>query len=131
MWSVMMANAGENGNPGRVIAIVDDDAAVCDSVRTLLEAYGLEVRTYQSAAEFLRGHPEVDCLITDYLMPGLNGLDFMSELRKRGSQLPTIMVTASTDPTIDRRAAQLGIRQVLRKPLSNRALLGAIEEELG
>jgi CheY-like chemotaxis protein len=40
------------------------------------------------------------------------------------------MVTASSDPTIERRAAELGIRQVLRKPLSNRALLGAIEEEL-
>ena len=63
-------------------------------------------------------------------MPGLNGLDFMSELRKRGSQVPTIMITASIDPTIERRAAELGIRQVLRKPLSTRALLGAIEEEL-
>lgn len=125
-----MANANEDGNPCRVIAIVDDDAAVCDSARILLEAYGLEVQTYQSATEFLCGDPDVDCLIIDYLMPGLNGLDFMSELRQRGSQVPAIMVTASSDPTIERRAAELGIRQVLRKPLSNRALLGAIEEEL-
>ena len=126
----MMANAHKEVNPGRVIAIVDDDAAICDSARILLEAYGLEVQTYQSATEFLRGDPDVDCLIIDYLMPGLNGLDFMSELRKRGSEVPTIMITASIDPTIERRAAELGIRQVLRKPLSNRVLLEAIEEEL-
>jgi two-component system response regulator FixJ len=126
----MVANGREEVNPGRMIAIVDDDAAICDSARILLEAYGLQVQTYQSATEFLRGDPDIDCLIIDHLMPGLNGLDFMSELRKRGSQVPTIMITASIDPTIERRAAKLGIRQVLRKPLSTRALVGAIEEEL-
>jgi DNA-binding response OmpR family regulator len=63
-------------------------------------------------------------------MPGLNGLELVSELRKRGSTVPAIMITATTDPTVERRAAELGIKQVLKKPLSNQALLGAIRNEL-
>jgi two-component system, LuxR family, response regulator FixJ len=115
----------------RAVAVVDDDAAVCDSTRFLLETYDLEVQTYQSGAEFLRDAPAIACLIVDYHMPGLNGLELVSELRKRGSQLPTIiMITATTDPTVERRAAELGIKQVLKKPLSNQVLLGAIRGEL-
>jgi two-component system, LuxR family, response regulator FixJ len=115
---------------GRAVAIVDDDAAVCDSTRFLLEAYDFGVRTYQSGADFLDEDPDIACLIVDYQMPGLNGLDFVSELRRRGSDVPTIMITATTDPNVERRAADLGIRRVLKKPLSNQVLLGAIRDEL-
>ena len=116
---------------GRAVAIVDDDAAVCDSTRFLLEAYDFGVRTYQSGADFLDDDPDIACLIVDYQMPGLNGLDFVSELRKRGSMVPAIMITATADPTVERRAASLGIKRVLKKPLSNQVLLVAIREELG
>jgi two-component system, LuxR family, response regulator FixJ len=114
----------------RTTGVVDDDAAVCDSTRILLEANNLDVQTYLSGADFLRENPDVACMIVDYQMPGLNGLDFMSELRQRGSTLPAIMITATSDPTVDRRAAQFGITQVLRKPLSRQLLLGAIRKEL-
>ncbi len=114
----------------RMIAVVDDDAAVCDSVRILLEAYDLDVQTYLSGADFLRENPAVACVIVDYRMPGLNGLDFVSELRRRGSTVPAIMITATSDPAVERRATQLGIKQVLQKPLSNRVLLDAIRAEL-
>jgi two-component system response regulator FixJ len=114
----------------RTIAVVDDDAAVCDSTRFLLEANNLDAQTYLSGADFLRENPDVACVIVDYQMPGLNGLDFMSELRQRGSTLPAIMITATSDPTVDRRAAEFGITQILRKPLSSQALLGAIRKEL-
>ena len=86
--------------------------------------------TYQSGADFLMDDPDVACLIVDYLMPGLNGLEFVSELRKRGSQVPIIIITATTDPNVERRAAALGIKRVLKKPLSNRVLLEAVREEL-
>src|SRR5215469_13601845 len=98
----------------RTIAVVDDDAAVCDSTRFLLETHGLEVLSYESAAEFLRNSPAIACLIVDYQMPGLNGLEFVSELRTRGSRVPTIMITATADATVERRAAELGIKRVLQ-----------------
>jgi two-component system response regulator FixJ len=114
---------------GRVIVVIDDDAAVCDSTRVLLEVYDFEVLTYQSAAEFLKKIPEVSCLVVDYHMPGVNGLELVAELRKRGLSLPVIMITATEDATIERHAAELGVRSVLKKPLGN-ALIGAIDEAL-
>ena len=114
-----------------VIAIVDDDAAVCESTRFLLETYDFDVHTYQSGADFLRDNPVIACLIVDYHMPGLNGLEVVSELRKRGRDVPAIiMITAATDPSVERSAAELGIRQVLRKPLANQVLLNTLRDQL-
>lgn len=115
---------------GPVVAVIDDDAAVCESTRFLLETYDFEVRTYLSGADFLRDNPDIACLIVDYQLPGLNGLEFVSELRRRGSLVPAIMITATTDPAVERRAAELGIGGVLQKPLSNQMLLRAVCEKL-
>ena len=118
-------------SPARAIAIVDDDAAICDSTRFLLETYGFDVCTYQSGSEFLGDNPAIGWLIVDYQMPGLTGLDVVSELRKRGRAVPTIiMITATTDPIVERRAAELGILQVLKKPLSNQVLLNMLRSQL-
>src|SRR5712672_3634126 len=63
-------------NNRRVVALIDDDAAVCDSMRCLLEAYDLDVQTYQSGPDFLNEEePGIDCLIVDCYMPGLDGLE--------------------------------------------------------
>jgi FixJ family two-component response regulator len=116
---------------GVVIAIVDDDPAVCDSTRLLLETYGFTVCTYQSGADFLLSKLTFACLIVDYHMPGMNGLEFVSELRQRGNSTPTmIMITATTDATVERRAAELGIQQVLKKPLSSQVLVSSIRNQL-
>ena len=130
----MAETGGERGavrNPdGRVVAVVDDDAAVCESTRFLLESFGFEVSTYSNAADFTREDPEVACLIVDYWMPGLNGLELVSELKTRGRQVPTIIITATVDPEVERRAAELGIKHVLHKPPSAGALIHAVREEL-
>jgi len=116
---------------GDVIAVIDDDAAVCDSTRLLLETYDFDVHTYQSGVDFLRDNRTIACLIVDYHMPELNGLDLVAELRKRGRNVPTIiMITATTDPMVERRAAELGIRHVLKKPLANRVLLNTLRDQL-
>jgi two-component system, LuxR family, response regulator FixJ len=112
------------------IAVVDDDPAVCKSTRFVLETYDFDVHTYQSGADFLRDNPVIACLVIDYHMPGLNGLEVVSELRKRGHPVPTIiMITATTNPEVERHAAELGITQVLKKPLSNQVLLKAVHDE--
>ncbi len=130
MGGSAIKDGGDNSHY-RTIAVVDDDLAVCDSMRLLLEIYDFQVRTYQNAADFLGDDPDIVYLIVDYQMPGLNGLQFVSELRRRRREMPIIMITASSDPTVERRAAELGIRHVLKKPLSNRLLLGLIRAELG
>src|SRR5947207_14967144 len=85
------------------VALIDDDAAVCDSMRCLLEAYDLDVQTYQGGPDFLNEEePGIDCLIVDCYMPGLDGLELVSELRKRGSQVPIIMITATTNSAVQR-----------------------------
>jgi two-component system, LuxR family, response regulator FixJ len=100
------------------------------STRVLLEAYSFEVLTYLTGADFLRDNPDVVCVIVDYRMPGLDRLDFVAELRQRGSTVPAIMITATSFPELERRAAELGIQQVLQKPISGQVLLCAIREEL-
>jgi two-component system, LuxR family, response regulator FixJ len=114
----------------KVVAVVDDDAAVCDSTQILLEVHDFVVRIYQSGAAFLEAKPAILCLIVDYHMPVLNGLELVAELRKRGCSIPVIMMTATADTRIEKQAAQLGIRRVLRKPLGS-SLIAAVQEELG
>ena len=115
---------------GLMVAVIDDDAAVCESTRFLLETYDFEVRTYLNAADFLRDNPDIACLIVDYRLPGPTGLEVVSELRTRGSPVPAIMISATTDPAIERRAAELAIKRILQKPLSNQVLLRAVRAEL-
>ena len=63
---------------GCTIAIIDDDAAVCESTQFLLEIYDFEVLTYRSGVDFFVEDPDIACLIVDYQMPEMNGLEFLS-----------------------------------------------------
>jgi two-component system response regulator FixJ len=114
----------------RTVAVVDDDTAVCDATRFLLEAYNFDVLTFLNGADFLRENPDVACVIVDYRMPGMDGLDVIAELRQRGSTVPAIMITGTRFPALERRVAELGVQQVLQKPISDQMLLCAIREEL-
>ena len=73
-----------------LIAIVDDDASVCQGIRTLVRSFGFNAVAFSSAELFLQSEvvPETTCLITDLQMPGLNGLELQDELRSRGYQTP-------------------------------------------
>ena len=126
----MTRRDGEDDLYGKSIALVDDDEAVLDAIRGLLEFFDVDVRTYQSGTDFLRDSPKVACLIVDYNMPALNGFDVISELRKRGVKLPTIMITAVGDLTIERRAAEMGVKQVLAKPVKTPVLLAALRQAM-
>ena len=95
----------------QVIAVVDDDDAVRDSMAFLLLATGHKVSTYASANEFLAncdiGH--VAGLILDHHMPNVTGLELLSELRNKGWRSPVLLVTGSPSPDILERADRLKV----------------------
>jgi two-component system, LuxR family, response regulator FixJ len=118
------------GASTRRVAVVDDDAAVCNGLRFLLEAHGFSVRTYADGAEFLRDNSDIVCLVVDYLMPGLNGLEVSKRYRQAaGRDTPIILMTSASNGSIASSVAELGIAHVIQKPLGT-ALIEAVCQEL-
>lgn len=119
--------------PAEFTVVVDDDAAVRDSLGILLEAHGLQVRDFGSGAEFLRSdaHCSTACLVLDYHMPGMTGIEILEELQRRGLSYPTILITGLSDPTITRRALSAGVMTILEKPLPDDVLIDAVRIALG
>ena len=106
------------------VAVVDDDAAVLDSIRFLLQVAGRKVDVYPSAPAFLKdltGQPA--CLILDQHMPQMTGLELVARLRGKGMHVPVLLMTESLSIVISRCAAQFGIYEILEKPPDPDALL--------
>jgi two-component system response regulator FixJ len=113
-----------NDNPPGAVALVDDDPAVLDSLKFLLEVVGYRVSTYASAMAFLGdGASPPACLIIDQHMPGMTGLELAQKLRDDNSPIPILLITGSPSPAIVVRARQLGIVNVLEKPPEEADLL--------
>ena len=89
----------------QTVFIVDDDEAVRDSLRTLLEAAGYQVRSFGTGGEFLSAIPsEEGCSIIDVRMPGIGGLDVQERLKADGIALPVIVITGHGDVPLAVRA---------------------------
>lgn len=114
------------------VFIVDDDEAVRDSLKLLLESYGMDVEDYGSTAEFSRHYRSgaAACLILDQHLPGATGLDFLSSAEGTALALPVILLTGRADGAIRARAAQLGVSAFLEKPVAEDVLLAAIRRAL-
>ena len=113
---------------GAVVAVVDDDPAVRESLRFMLEAAGHGVEIYVSGSEFLAKAQtrRVACLVLDECMPLVTGLEVLACLRSRGAAVPVLIVTGAASPRLHRRAAELGATKVLEKPLSQDELLACV-----
>jgi len=113
----------------RVIAVVDDDEAVRDSLAFLLTVTGHKVAAYASAADFLDrcDLSQVAGLILDHHMPQKTGLELLATLREDGRTLPVLLVTGSPSPDIVARAGTLGVDQVLEKPVSDQWLMEFVD----
>lgn len=119
--------------PGdQAVHIVDDDPAVRDSLRELVEAVGLRAEQYASAEEFLRACDEavVGCLVLDIRMAGLSGLDLQQVLRDRRCDLPVIIITGHGDVPAATRAFKQGAIDFIQKPFEPTELLRHIREAL-
>lgn len=112
----------------RTIGIIDDDAAIRDSLRFLLGARGIDSECYASAAEFLR-NADVDQLgglLVDQNMPDMTGIELVELLRSRKVATPAIVLTGGSDPLLIARAKKAGVLAVLHKPVAGLELLGWI-----
>ncbi len=116
---------------GGLVYVVDDDEAVRDSTRWLLEANGFEVATFAGAEEFLAQLPDpepVACLLLDVRMPGMSGLELHEELARRGSTLPLIFVTGHGDVPMAVSRMKKGAYDFLEKPFSDAQLRHLVTE---
>jgi len=124
-----MSNDGVT--PGTVF-IVDDDAAVRDSLSVLMEVHGLDVEAFDSVAAFKRAYRAKNraCLVLDQHMPNVTGLDFLTSSEGRDLPIPVILVTAHSDKDIRTQARDAGVFAFLAKPVDSDALLTAVGDAI-
>ena len=113
-----------------LVCVIDDDADVLTSLQFLLETDGFDVRTFRSGPALLgsQARQDADCLIIDYRMDGLDGLELSRRLRELGITAPILLITGDPDETIASKATTAGVHQVLVRPHLGDNLLAAVRE---
>jgi len=112
-----------------IILIVDDDEAVRDSLRNMMESEGFEVRAFSNGHDLLSeaSLPAIGCLVVDYYMPAMNGLELVSSLRARGVSIPAILITGNPTKYVRDLAAAIAVL-VVEKPGLGSYLLDCVRE---
>jgi FixJ family two-component response regulator len=112
----------------RCVYIVDDDAAVRDSLSVLLESKGYAVRSFRSAPEFLTIAPSLllGCLIVDIRMPEMDGLELQQHLIDHSLDFPLIVITGHGDVPLAVRTMKAGAVDFIEKPFALEAILSSL-----
>ena len=115
-----------------LVAIIDDDQSVRESLPDLLQTVGYAAQAFASAEEFLSAGDQLrtSCLILDVAMPGMSGPELHRELQRRGRAIPVVFITAHTDETVRPRLLEQGAVDCLFKPFSETALLTALHSAI-
>ena len=115
-----------------LVAVVDDDESVRESLPDLLLEFGFAARAFASAEEFLASDclDQTRCLILDVAMPGMSGPDLQQELSRRRQEIPIVFITAHADASVRPRLLERGAVECLFKPFSEAALLDALRAAL-
>ena len=111
-----------------VVVIVDDDTALRSSLKFALELEGFAIQAYPDAESVLASASDAstaECMVVDYKLPGLNGLELLRELRARGITTPAILITTAPGIVLKDRAARAGVA-IVEKPLLGNALSESI-----
>jgi FixJ family two-component response regulator len=114
-----------------LIAIVDDDASVCEALESLLQSIGLRTASFTSARSFLDSpqFPNVSCVVLDVSMPNMDGLELQRHLAST-NPIPIIFITAHRDEKTRDRALRAGAISFLNKPFSDEALIASLHTAL-
>jgi FixJ family two-component response regulator len=115
-----------------LIAVVDDDQSVRESLPDLLRELGYEVRAFESAEAFLASGviKEARCLVLDIAMPGMSGPELHRRLKAAGQAIRIIFVTAGTDDAVRQQVLSDGAVECLSKPFSEAQLIAALNAAL-
>ena len=115
-----------------LVAVVDDDESVRESLPDLLRQFGFASRAFSSAEAFLASEVvgETNCLILDIAMPGMSGPGLQQELIHRRQTVPIVFITAHGDETLRAHLLAGGAVECLFKPFSETALLNALNAAL-
>jgi FixJ family two-component response regulator len=116
-----------------LVAVVDDDESVRESLPDLLRELGFESESFPSAEDFLAAlaTTQTACLILDVSMPGMSGPELQAELARRGARIPIIFITAHADDKVRPALIEQGAVECLLKPFTETALLDALHLALG
>ena len=115
-----------------LVSVVDDDESVRESLPDLLREFGFAAEAFSSAEAFLASDVvrETSCLLLDVAMPGMSGPELQQELIRRRRDIPIVFITAGGDESVRPRLLAEGAVECLFKPLSERALLDALNAAL-
>lgn len=115
--------------PKPVVAAVDDDRRVRESIQSVLESAGYEPVVFGSAEEFLQSGvlSRATCVIADVRLPGIHGIELQHRIRQERAHLPVIFITAHDDDEIRQRALRDGAVDFMVKPFDAATLLENVE----
>ncbi len=115
-----------------IIHVVDDDTAMCESLRWLIESVGFAVKIYPGAKAFLDNYEDVGhgCLLLDVRMPEMSGLELQEQLNKNHIEIPIIFITGHGDVPMAVRAMKAGALEFLNKPFNDQELLDCINRAI-
>jgi len=116
----------------KLIAIIDDEESMQDSLQDLIEAAGHEARSFGCAEEFLESglHRKAACLIVDIRMPKMSGLELQARLKEEECNVPIIFITAHGDARMRVQAMRAGAVEFLAKPFDHQLLLKRVRAAL-
>lgn len=117
----------------QVVHVVDDDAALRDSLAFLLDTNDLQTRLYASAIDLLeavRQAPLAGCILTDVRMPDMNGVELVRRLRSHGVALPVVVMTGHADVSLAVEALRAGVQDFIEKPFDEDVLIDALRRAL-